>query len=207
MKDDGGKPAIGPTARTLGARPGDIEVDAEGMVHPGTGGMSVSPGSPRNLPVHRRPAVLDGTGRDPVWKLNPSDLPSGLRYNPCFDESIEAWIHRTNRSDDVWPVSRPASIYPRLLGTGATVTNLGRFDDLIRKYQEVLSGKGDRAAILEDLVRNMVSSGVAVAGVQGSLELFRDRTNLSDEDENIVLETLDYLVGWCGPGKRIRPPE
>jgi RHS repeat-associated protein len=49
-------PETGPTARTLGARPNtDIPVNSDGTVQPGTGGMSVSPNSPSNLPPFRRP--------------------------------------------------------------------------------------------------------------------------------------------------------
>jgi RHS repeat-associated protein len=83
MKNDGGVPEIGPSARTLGARPGtDIPVDSNGMVHPGSGGVSVSPHSPTNLPQHRRPPEFGGTGRDPVWRIGSANLPEGLTYRP-----------------------------------------------------------------------------------------------------------------------------
>jgi hypothetical protein len=52
------------------------------MVHPTTGGMSVSPDSPLNLPPHRRPPEFGGSGRDPVWRLTERDLPDGLGYRP-----------------------------------------------------------------------------------------------------------------------------
>lgn len=70
--DIGLMPAVGPTGRTLGARvPLDIPVDADGMVSPGTGGMSVAPFSPANLPSHRRPSSLPGgTSKDPVWRFS-----------------------------------------------------------------------------------------------------------------------------------------
>ena len=83
MRDGGGAPEVGPGARTLGARPGtDIPVDSAGMVHPSTGGVSVSPGSPTNLPEFRRPPEFGGTGKDPVWTINERDLPDGLTYRP-----------------------------------------------------------------------------------------------------------------------------
>jgi hypothetical protein len=79
----GGGPAIGPSARTLGVRPDiDIPVDPSGSVHPGTGGMSVAPDTPRNLPQHRRPPEYGGTGRDPVWSIQGKDLGANLRYVP-----------------------------------------------------------------------------------------------------------------------------
>ena len=80
-----GLPEVAPTARTLGARPGtdaDIVVDAEGNVHPGTGGMSVSPNDPMNLPSHRRPPDLGGTGKDPVWCISSCNLGPDLQYRP-----------------------------------------------------------------------------------------------------------------------------
>ena len=44
MQEENGKPKLGSSATTLGVRvPGDIEPDGNGNVHPGTGGMSVSP--------------------------------------------------------------------------------------------------------------------------------------------------------------------
>jgi hypothetical protein len=73
-----GLPMIGPTARTLGARPGsppegDIPI-VGGIVNPGTGGMSVSPSPSSNLPPHRRPPEYGGKGRDPLWECDTDDL-------------------------------------------------------------------------------------------------------------------------------------
>jgi hypothetical protein len=42
--------------------------------------MSVAPDDPLNLPRHRRPKELDGTGSDPVWQFNMADLSADLRY-------------------------------------------------------------------------------------------------------------------------------
>ena len=78
--DADGLPLVGDSARTLGVRsPGDIE-SPDGVVAPGTGGLSVSPGTAMNLPRHRRPSDFDGSGRDPVWALSADLLPDGLRY-------------------------------------------------------------------------------------------------------------------------------
>ena len=79
----GGGPVVGPSARALGVRPQvDIPVDHAGMVYPGTGGMSVAPNTPSNLPRHRRPSAYGGTGKDPVWSIQEQDLGSNLRYVP-----------------------------------------------------------------------------------------------------------------------------
>ena len=54
-----GKPALGRSAKHLGVRLSiDIAPDANGDVHPETGGMSVSPGSVLNVPNHRRPRAM-----------------------------------------------------------------------------------------------------------------------------------------------------
>ena len=75
-------PQIGDTARTLGVRANvDILIDGNGMVHPGTGGMSVSP-RPADLPMHRRPIEFGGTGKDPVWRINTRNLGPDLKYVP-----------------------------------------------------------------------------------------------------------------------------
>ncbi|WP_427108125.1 RHS repeat domain-containing protein [Lysinibacillus xylanilyticus] len=82
MTDSNGKPKLGESARTLGARPNvDIPVDTNGKVHPRTGGVSVSP-SPQDLPTHRKPPEFGGTGKDPIWKMNTSNLGSDLVHVP-----------------------------------------------------------------------------------------------------------------------------
>lgn len=80
MKDDGeGEPACGPTARTLGVRLlGDITIQDDGTVEPGTGGMSVAFNTPKNIRKHRRSREYGGFGPDPVWRIEEDDLPSGL---------------------------------------------------------------------------------------------------------------------------------
>ena len=77
-------PELGPSARTLGARPG-IDVPAlvtNEMVQPGQGGLSVSPDNPTNLPRYRRPAAFQGSGKDPVWMIEDADLGIDLMYRP-----------------------------------------------------------------------------------------------------------------------------
>lgn len=82
-----GLPELDASSRTLGARPGvDIPVEADGYVRPGAGGMSVSPGSPLNLPRSRRPPEFDGYGRDAVYGLDRSALGRQLRYRPDPDD-------------------------------------------------------------------------------------------------------------------------
>jgi hypothetical protein len=52
------------------------------LVQPGQGGLSVSPDDPLNLPYFRRPPEFQGTGQDPVWVLEASQLGSDLYYRP-----------------------------------------------------------------------------------------------------------------------------
>jgi hypothetical protein len=81
-EDAAGRPAVGPTARTLGVRPTvDIPVVA-GQVRPNTGGMSVAPDRVDNLPPLRRPPAHGGSGKDPVWCLDLARLGGDLQYRP-----------------------------------------------------------------------------------------------------------------------------
>ena len=77
--DPDSKPRTGDTARSLGVRPRvDLPIDESGRVQPGNGGLSTAADDPRELPAHRRPKWLDGTGTDPIFKLRPILLPDTL---------------------------------------------------------------------------------------------------------------------------------
>lgn len=82
-------PTVGDTGTTLGARPerenapADIEIRADGIVHPCTGGMSTSPPPVANLQAHRRPKKHGGRGKGiEVFELDTADLPEELRARP-----------------------------------------------------------------------------------------------------------------------------
>ena len=84
MTNDNGSPQIAQSARGLGAWVGPslhIKADAHGVVHPGTGGISVSP-SVVDLPPHRRPPEFGGNGKDSVWTTNTNDLGLDLEHVP-----------------------------------------------------------------------------------------------------------------------------
>jgi hypothetical protein len=91
--DQDGRPACGPSARTLGARiPDDLSPDAWGVVHPCAGGMSVTADDPRALPFHRRPPEFGGMGRDPVYKLAEARLVGPLVARPEADGATHWFV-------------------------------------------------------------------------------------------------------------------
>lgn len=85
-----GGPEIGPSARSLGVRPGvgrgtDDVGFPDDPVRPNSG-LSVAPDDPANLPEHRRPDWLPGgKSRDPLWKISTEDLPSSLQFTQDSD--------------------------------------------------------------------------------------------------------------------------
>jgi hypothetical protein len=87
QRDDDGYPVVGESARRLGVRPEiDVEPDADSIVQPVRGGMSVSPGHPENLPRHRKPPEWGGTGLDQVWEISEEELGDRLVYRPDPDQ-------------------------------------------------------------------------------------------------------------------------
>lgn len=84
MKQAGGRPEVGATARSLGVRiPADIAPDETGSVHPGPQGMSVAPDLV-SLPLHRIPKRLAylrlgaiGPDRDIVWSFGQGRFVAG----------------------------------------------------------------------------------------------------------------------------------
>jgi hypothetical protein len=94
QRDSQGEPVLGESARKLGARREiDIELDEDAFVAPSTGGMSVSPDGPENLPRHRRPPEWGGTGLDPVWRIASSELGDDLLYrSDPLDPDVHGFI-------------------------------------------------------------------------------------------------------------------
>ena len=104
MTDENGKPKIGRSARQLGVRLGDIDInikrmpvdslDEQGYLLPeserefqgelidvaivNTGGMSVSL-SIEALPAPRKPAKFGGYGKDPLWQIDDSNITGDLQ--------------------------------------------------------------------------------------------------------------------------------
>lgn len=87
MKQDlDGFPQVGRSARALGVRIAgpheDLPVFPGNVVRPATGGMSVVFDDPRSLPKFRRPRSLGGEGRDPVFAMDVTMVPSSLVVRP-----------------------------------------------------------------------------------------------------------------------------
>ena len=104
MVDENGKPKIGRSARLLGVRLGDIDInikqmpvnslDEQGYLLPeserefqgelvdvairNTGGMSVSL-SIEALPAPRKPTKFGGYGKDPLWQIDDSNITGDLQ--------------------------------------------------------------------------------------------------------------------------------
>jgi len=85
----------GDTSSTLGVRADyDVPVDEEGLVRPGTGGMSVTPDDWRRMPERRIPEELGGDGRHPMFYIDTDDLGPLLRFrrdpdNPVRHDFVE----------------------------------------------------------------------------------------------------------------------
>jgi RHS repeat-associated protein len=83
MRGTADGPEPGASASTLGARPNvDIPVDGNGLVRPGTGGMSVND-SPTGMPEFRRPPSFGGSGKNlNMYGMDRNNLGPHLQYSP-----------------------------------------------------------------------------------------------------------------------------
>lgn len=118
-----GLPQVGETGRYLAVRRSgrfrDIEVEEDGAVRPESGGMSVSPPPPENLPEQLRPTRFGGYGKDPLWELETDVLPPELRYlpdpknptghgfiEPAEEMSFENYERAIHATRDLWQLVR-----------------------------------------------------------------------------------------------------
>jgi hypothetical protein len=87
MKKEDGLPKAEASKTGLGVLVGsgpddDIPIQADGLLHPRTGGMSVSPDDPMYLPTWRRPKKFGGTGKHPVWVISSELIQGQIVYWP-----------------------------------------------------------------------------------------------------------------------------
>jgi hypothetical protein len=88
-KGIGDAPVCGSSANQLGVRPGvDIPNTRDDRVHPGTGGLSITPDDLARLPPHIRPPSHGGRGKMPIFELEVARLgtPLGVRLDPKHPE-------------------------------------------------------------------------------------------------------------------------
>ena len=97
-----GLPSFGPSKRMLGVNR-DETTAPDGTFGPGTGGMSVAPDSPWNVPNHRRPQGMGrgstGHCRDWMFVINMvalADADLGVRLDPEHPE-IHAFVEPARR--------------------------------------------------------------------------------------------------------------
>lgn len=111
-KDPSGGPMVGPSARTLGARPNtDIPV-VGGYVVPDSGGLSVTLDRPEILHPFRRPPSFGGTGKDPVWCIGEDQIGGILVFRvdtqthgliePAFPMTLDAFSNELSNTRALW---------------------------------------------------------------------------------------------------------
>jgi hypothetical protein len=162
-----GMPDVGGDARKLGVRLDvDIPVDASGMVESGHGGMSVSPDEAGNLPAHRRPSELGGSGKDPVFEIAEEDLPDTLLMG-----------EETERMDD----------------------------DMVRQEFEMALRSPEPTMQLRSVTQTLLQGGWEHDRLLKLLEGYRDEMRVlgRDDDEDVVLEVMDFVAGWASPHMKL----
>ncbi|HWE81611.1 MAG TPA: hypothetical protein VG265_08160 [Gaiellaceae bacterium] len=188
-----------------------IPINGNATLDPNLGGISVSAGSPENLPRHRRPPKHGGTGPDPIWELSPAELPRSLVYRadgrqPDIHgflepkETMSIWdfengLLTTRRA---WKRIEPDRSAPTrlVLEKNGSPRSISALDGA---FQEPITVPALRdVVVLELKLQNRDA-------VQRKLELFRETLRGADRetDDDVVLEVLDFLAGWCLPHERI----
>jgi hypothetical protein len=72
--------------------------------------------------------------------------------------------------------------------------------DSVQQFEKALQG-GQPTTCLREVVRGLLAQGYTRQTVLDELETFRRLLQQSGrlEDEDVVLEVLDFLAGWCSP--------
>jgi hypothetical protein len=192
-----GHPELGRTARTLGVRP-DIRVDEDRLVLGGWSGMSVAPDLPARLPTHRRLPEYDGTGKDPIWELEAADLGEELgiakiRLCPTLTVSLSRLCRRrSTRMSRRWSRRVERGVYYEPVVS------------IIDEFNAALAS-GDGLAGLRAAVERELQSDAPRERVICQLEALctHPRADGRDTDDDVVLEVLDFVTGWCSPHVRL----
>ena len=76
---------------------------------------------------------------------------------------------------------------------------------LYEQFDEALRS-ADPIGQLYEHVRGLLASGHERDALYAEMQRYvvdELRAANRDEDEDVVLDVMDYLVGWCGPGLRL----
>ncbi len=76
------------------------------------------------------------------------------------------------------------------------------------RFEEALMSP-DPLAALRNLVRSLSSEGYEKGTVFKAFEEFRSRLREAgrEDDEDVVMDAMDMLVGWCAQHARLLPDE
>jgi len=55
---------------------------------------------------------------------------------------------------------------------------------------------------LEPIVKDLLGKGYSKESIIAEFESFRE-TTMDEDYEEVVLDVMDFLTGWCSPHKRI----
>jgi len=206
-----GRPEIGRSARTLGVRISgkhiDILVEPSGEVLPGTGGMSVAPDTPDNLPPHRR-------ARDPAWTFEARALGPDLLYRP---DPLKPNKHGTIEPAQPMPLDQYDAALEATRAhwnqVPAPVSFIWRTPIVIEPIrppipEQFLSALDapNRVDALADAVEGVAATLPADrrTAMYRALDALRARLHEQDDPrEDDVLDVMDFVWGFCSDHARL----
>ncbi|WP_069471192.1 hypothetical protein [Candidatus Marithrix sp. Canyon 246] len=56
---------------------------------------------------------------------------------------------------------------------------------------------------LEQIVKDLLNKGYSKENILAEFEYFRKTTTNDEDYEDVVLDVMDFITGWCSPHKRI----
>ena len=77
------------------------------------------------------------------------------------------------------------------------------FEDISWTYRSALHMPDPAVALRHAVVEGLREYGGDRARVLEDLEQLRVVARDAGEDEDAILDVMDYLSGWCSPGERI----
>ncbi|NWJ48691.1 MAG: hypothetical protein HXX08_22755 [Chloroflexi bacterium] len=73
------------------------------------------------------------------------------------------------------------------------------------EFDHILTHSSDPQSSMREKVRELLSKGHKKEEILEELELLRAdlQSRNMEQEEDIVLEIMDYLVGWCSPHMKL----